>query len=186
MDLVRAIRDVVGIEASDRAPDRVAYARDLWPRHHIAVRDGRIAPHRPAAIAWPETTEQVASLVRFCGQEKVSIVPFGAGSGVCGAVLPSPSTLVVDLKKMKRWRRFAPEEGYLEVEAGALGIRLEEDLAAEGFTIGHFPSSILCSTVGGWVAAHPRLPGSGALTDMSHLDRSMSQADRRRRADAPE
>src|SRR6202034_441643 len=41
----------------------------------------------------------------------------------------------------------------LDVEAGALGLPLEDALVREGFTLGHFPSSILCSTVGGWVAA---------------------------------
>ena len=34
-----------------------------------------------------------------------------------------------------------------------MGLPLEEDLNRRGFTLGHFPSSILCSTVGGWVAA---------------------------------
>ena len=41
----------------------------------------------------------------------------------------------------------------LDVEAGHMGLPLEEDLNRRGFTLGHFPSSILCSTVGGWVAA---------------------------------
>ncbi len=155
MDLVRAIRGVAGVEASDRPADKLCYARDLLPRHHIAVRDGLPTGRgkRPAAIAWPQTTDEVAKLVRLCRQEGVKVVPFGAGSGVCGGIAPDAQSLVIDLKRMKRWRNFAPDEGFLEVEAGAMGIRLEEDLQGEGHTIGHFPSSILCSTVGGWVAA---------------------------------
>ena len=153
MNLAGAISEAIsGLKCSDRAPDRISYARDLWPRHHLAVRAGRIAEHRPAAIAWPETTEQVVEIVRWCAREGVSLVPYGAGSGVCGAVLPTPTTLVMDLKRMRQWRRFEPERGELDVEAGVLGIRLEEDLQAKGYTVGHFPSSILCSTVGGWIA----------------------------------
>src|SRR5262249_5397318 len=34
-------------------------------------------------------------------------------------------------------------------------------LNREGFTLGHFPSSILCSTVGGWVAARSAGQASG-------------------------
>ena len=141
-----------GIRKSDAPVDQVAYARDLWPRHHIAVRDGRVAEHRPGLVMWPSNTDEVASIVRFCASEGVPLVPYGAGSGVCGGVLPDPRTVVVDLKRMTAWRSLdrAPS---LDVEAGALGIRLEEDLNAAGFTLGHFPSSILCSTVGGWVAA---------------------------------
>jgi len=155
MDLVRAIREVTGVEASDRPADKVFYARDLLPRHHIAVRDGLPTGRgkRPAAIAWPQTTDDVASLVRLCRQEGIKVVPFGAGSGVCGGISPDAQSLIIDLKRMKRWRNFSPAEGFLEVEAGAMGIRLEEDLQSEGRTVGHFPSSILCSTVGGWVAA---------------------------------
>ena len=153
MDLASSIRDAVGIDASAKHPDKISYARDLWPRKHIAVRAGRIAENKPAAIAWPETTEHVAKLLKLCHDEQISIVPFGAGSGVCAGVLPTSRTLVMDLKKMKRWRKLAPDDGYLEVESGALGIRLEEELQAKGHTIGHFPSSILCSTVGGWIAA---------------------------------
>jgi alkyldihydroxyacetonephosphate synthase len=146
------IGEALGIAVSERAPDRLSYARDLWPRHHLGVREGRLPSSRPAAIAWPESTEQVATLVARCAEAGVRLVPFGAGSGVCGGVLPDERMLVVDLKKMRRWRIDA-ERGFVEVDAGALGILLEEDLEARGFTVGHFPSSILCSTVGGWVAA---------------------------------
>ena len=51
MDLARAIRDAVGVDTSAKAPDKITYSRDLWPRHHISVRSGNIAEHRPAAIA---------------------------------------------------------------------------------------------------------------------------------------
>lgn len=119
----------------------------------MAVRAGRIAEHRPAAVAWPRSTEQVQQVVRWCAAEGVEVVPFGAGSGVCSGVLPTARSLVVDLKLLHRWRRLDPDQGVIDVEAGVQGIRLEEELNPKGFTVGHFPSSILCSTVGGWVAA---------------------------------
>ncbi|MFO0616206.1 MAG: FAD-linked oxidase C-terminal domain-containing protein [Polyangiaceae bacterium] len=140
-----------GFQTSTREIDRVTYARDLWPRHHIAVRDGAIAEHKPALVVWPRTTEDVAAIVGVCAREGFSVAPFGAGSGVCGGTLPDPRTVVLDLKKLEAIR--AIEGDVLDVEAGANGIRLEEDLVARGHTLGHFPSSILCSTVGGWVAA---------------------------------
>ncbi len=154
MDLPASIAGALpDLRQSDASPDRIAYARDLWPRHHLEVAAGRIAEHRPGLVVWPRDTAEVAAVVRFCADEGVPIVPFGAGSGVCGGVLPDARTVVIDLKRMERWRRFDPGVPSLEVEAGALGIRLEEDLQAKGFTAGHFPSSILCSTAGGWIAA---------------------------------
>jgi len=141
------------VRVSASPVDRIAYARDLWPRHHLAVSDGRIAEHKPAIVVWPGSKEDVADIVRFCAREQIPLVPYGAGSGVCGGVLPDERTVVLDLKRLSRIRSLDAEGRVLDVEAGALGIRLEEDLNAAGFTLGHFPSSILCSTVGGWVAA---------------------------------
>jgi alkyldihydroxyacetonephosphate synthase len=146
-------RALPGIPQSASPVDQIAYARDLWPRHHLAVTEGRIAEHRPGAIVWPASTEEVARVVRFCAEEGVPLVPYGAGSGVCGGVLPDERTVVLDLKRLSRRRSLDRRAPSVEIEAGALGIRFEEELNAEGFTLGHFPSSILCSTVGGWVAA---------------------------------
>src|SRR5438034_10564777 len=101
-DLARALPDV---RTSEDPADRVAYARDLWPRHHLAVRAGNVAEHKPGAIVWPESTEDVAQLVRWAKERGVPLVPFGAGSGVCAGVLPREDVVVVDLKRMDRWRK---------------------------------------------------------------------------------
>ena len=153
MSIASAIASAVKVSTSENEADRVAYARDLWPRHLMEIRDGRAAGTRPEAIAWPTTTEEAAAIVSWCAREGVPIVPFGAGSGVCGGILPDERTVVIDLKRMKKWRSLDEAAPTLDVEAGAMGITLEEDLQRKGWTIGHFPSSILCSTVGGWVAA---------------------------------
>lgn len=151
--LAELTRALPGMRASDDAADRVAYARDLWPRHHLAVRAGNVAEHRPAGIVWPESTAEVARVVRWAHDTGTPIVPFGAGSGVCAGVLPHERMIVLDLKRMARWRKLDPHALTLDVEAGHMGLPLEEDLNRRGLTLGHFPSSILCSTVGGWVAA---------------------------------
>ncbi|HMR05226.1 MAG TPA: FAD-linked oxidase C-terminal domain-containing protein [Polyangiaceae bacterium] len=152
MDLPRVVADAVpGLRVSASVPDRVSYARDLWPRRLIETRAGRVE-RKPACVVWPRTVESVVRLVNFARQEGIPIVPYGAGSGVCGAIYPDDRTIVVDVKEMAGFSidRDAP---LLDVGAGAIGITLEEDVARQGFTIGHFPSSILCSTVGGWIAA---------------------------------
>jgi alkyldihydroxyacetonephosphate synthase len=152
---------VPAMRVSDDPADRVAYARDLWPRHHLAVRAGNVAEHRPGAIVWPQSTDDVVRLVHWANRTGTPLVPFGAGSGVCAGVLPRSDVVVVDLKRMARWRRFDPEAPLLDVEAGHMGVPLEEKLGRRGFTLGHFPSSILCSTVGGWVAARSAGQASG-------------------------
>jgi alkyldihydroxyacetonephosphate synthase len=137
---------------STSVPERVAHARDLWQRRLIEeVQHGAAVPGEtlPLGVASPASTAEVEELVRFVRAEGLALVPFGAGSGVCGAIECGPRTLVLDTKRMRGFR--VTEAGTLRVGPGALGIALEDTLAARGFTIGHFPSSILVSTVGGWV-----------------------------------
>ena len=161
--LVSALsRAMPELRTSDDAADRLSYARDLWPRHHLGVRSGRPLRDRPCAIAWPASTEEVARLVRWARREGIALVPFGAGSGVCAGILPGKDVLVVDLKRMARIRALKAHAPLVDVEAGHMGLPLERALGREGFTLGHFPSSILCSSVGGWVATRSAGQCSGA------------------------
>src|ERR1700722_7095672 len=83
MAVLRELRSALpALQASADDADRVAYARDLWPRHHLRVRGGRPADHRPEAIAWPTSAAELAQLVRWARGAGVPVVPFGAGSGV--------------------------------------------------------------------------------------------------------
>ncbi|HET9934688.1 MAG TPA: FAD-binding oxidoreductase [Polyangiaceae bacterium] len=152
MKLHEAVQEAVpGARVSSEAPDRRAYSRDLWPRGLIEMQSGLPEREGPGCIVWPETVEHVAALVALARREGLSLVPFGAGSGVCGGAIPTAGQVVVDLKRFADHRVLAGPE--LDVGAGAMGITLEERLLEAGYTTGHYPSSILCSTVGGWVAA---------------------------------
>ncbi|HEV8549060.1 MAG TPA: FAD-binding oxidoreductase, partial [Polyangiaceae bacterium] len=134
-------------------PDRVAAARDLWQRRIVEVQHGDavVAERLPAAVLRPETTDEVVEIVALAGREGLAIVPYGAGSGVCGAIEGGPRTLVLDTKRLRRFE--VTEAGTLRAGPGVPGMALEDTLGRRGLTVGHFPSSILCSTVGGWVAA---------------------------------
>jgi alkyldihydroxyacetonephosphate synthase len=153
-DIARLLTERFRRNVSVDLPERVACARDLWQRHLIALQNGpAVDPARlPAAVMHPETTEDVVALVTLARREGFPLVPFGAGSGVCGGVECNPRTVVLDTKRMHA-SRFLDAGPSLAVGPGAMGISVEETLAKRGFTLGHFPSSILCSTVGGWVAA---------------------------------
>jgi alkyldihydroxyacetonephosphate synthase len=138
-------------QVSTTLPDRLAGSRDLWQRRLIETQHGSgVGEGLPLGVARPETADDIAALVEVARREGLPLVPFGAGSGVCGAIEPDARTLVVDTKRMRSVERRGDT---LVVGPGALGILLEESLARKSVTLGHFPSSILCSTVGGWVAA---------------------------------
>ncbi len=102
-------------------------------------------------MVWPASDAHLVGLIELARREGLRLMPYGAGSGVVGAVQCDRQTLAVDLKRMRALREVNLREGRCEVDAGALGEHLEQQLRRRGATLGHFPSSIYCSTVGGWV-----------------------------------
>jgi alkyldihydroxyacetonephosphate synthase len=163
-----------GVSVSE--PDRITYARDMWPRSLIRQRGGTV-DSPPDVIVWPQTAKQVSEVVRLARKAGLPVVPFGAGSGVCGGTLPLRGGIVMDLKRMNRILDFSAEDRLLSVEAGAMGENLEREVNRRGFTIGHFPSSIYCSTVGGWVAARGAGQCSSRYGKIEDLVRSVTFID---------
>lgn len=135
-----------------RAVDLDTYARDMWPRLLIAYRDGIAPQHRPHAVVWPEHVREVIAVVRLARELRIPIVPYGGGSGVCGGAVPLYGGITIDTKRMQAIRSVHSDELVCDVEAGLSGERFERELERRGYTFGHFPSSIYCSTVGGWLA----------------------------------
>ena len=136
--------------STERA-DRVTYGRDMWTRGLLSLAAGQPLLGAPSAVVWPETAGEVAAIVALARRAGVPVVPFGAGSGVAGGVL-TEGGIVVDMKRMRRLLAVDAERGLATFEPGLLGWHLEEQLNRRGQTLGHFPSSIMCSTAGGWLA----------------------------------
>lgn len=133
--------------------ERIAYASDMWPRNQIWKLQGEPARHPPDVVVHPADEAQVAQIHAAALRHSVPLIPYGAGSGVCGGTVPIRGGIVMDLRRLRRLVSVDDHDLLVTVEAGMIGMQLEEELDARGYTLGHFPSSILCSTVGGWVAA---------------------------------
>ncbi len=136
---------------SASAPDRIAYARDLWPVGQFWAREGHF-PHPPDAVVWPETVDEIVALLRLANEHRFPVIPMGAGSGVCGGTVAHRGGVILDMKRMKRIRELDEDSLLATIEAGIIGQHLEEWLNGRGYTLGHFPSSIYCSSFGGWIA----------------------------------
>ncbi|MBV9219223.1 MAG: FAD-binding protein, partial [Methylobacteriaceae bacterium] len=54
----------------------------------------------PLAVVLPQTTDQVSAVLKFCHEQKVKIVPRGAGTSLSGGAIPQEDAIVVGLSKM--------------------------------------------------------------------------------------
>ncbi|MHB8876871.1 MAG: FAD-binding oxidoreductase, partial [Myxococcaceae bacterium] len=132
--------------------DRLSYSRDLWPKALLWIRQGRI-PAPPDLVVWPATEEEVLRVIAVARAHRMAVVPFGAGSGVCGGVWAVKGGISLDLKRLDQVGQVDEEHRTVEAGAGIIGEVLERRLNEQGFSLGHFPSSIYMSTLGGWLAA---------------------------------
>lgn len=144
-------------EVSDDVYTRRVYGRDLWPRNLIRDRESDdIRSPIADAVVWPLSKEALRAFVKLASEKEWELYPYGAGSGVCGGVTPTHSQvrprIVVDLKKLDKIEQIDDFSLVAKIQCGILGQVLEEDLNAKGYTMGHFPSSIYCSSFGGYLA----------------------------------
>ncbi|WP_370674664.1 FAD-binding oxidoreductase [Pleomorphomonas sp. PLEO] len=78
--------------------------------------------HHPASlpdvVVEPETTEEVAEVVRIAGRYKIPLVPFGAGSGLEGAAIPVHGGISLDTLRLNRILEIREADMIARVEAG--------------------------------------------------------------------
>lgn len=146
------LSSAVGGRLSTDDLDRLAYARDLWPLALLWIRQGKIPPP-PDSVVWPGSEDEVSKVIKLARARKLAVIPYGAGSGVCGGTWAINGGVTMDLKRFDSIGEVDAAHRTVEVGAGVLGETLERKLNSRGWTLGHFPSSIACSTVGGWLAA---------------------------------
>lgn len=135
--------------STDPGP-RSEKARDMWVRSLMESRLGR-AP-QAAAVLRPSSTAETAEALKWAQETKTALVPYGLGSGVCGAVLAAADHVVLDMAAMDKVLEIDETSLTATVQPGLRGSQFEARLAEKGFTMGHWPQSIELSSVGGWAA----------------------------------
>ena len=156
------LEKIVGAAALDERP-----VRDLWPMAILRERAGEVTPR--VLVARPSGREQVTAILRWAAGAAVAVTPLGGGSGVCGAVGPRAGELALDMGAFDRILEIDETNLTCRAESGVNGLALEQKLNERGLTLGHFPSSLPGTTVGGLVSTRSSGQESsryGSIEDM--------------------
>lgn len=111
---------------------------------------------RTLAMLSPETTVEVAGLVRICAEANLPIVPQGGNSGMVGGATPDESgrSVLLSLRRMNRIEQIDAENGLVHCQAGVVLQNLHDALEPHGqrfpLTLGGKGSA----TVGGLIATN--------------------------------
>ncbi|NNM45098.1 FAD-binding oxidoreductase [Knoellia koreensis] len=109
---------------------------------------------RPLAVVRPATADQVATVVRWCIEHDVPLVPRGAGTGLSGGANAIEGCVVVSLERMTTIVRIDPVERLAVVQPGVVNDHLRAAVAEQGLWYPPDPASSPWSTIGGNVATN--------------------------------
>src|SRR5689334_8304043 len=110
--------------------DRLSTARSVREQH--GKDESYHAPHAPDAVAFVQSTEEVAAVVRLCAAHGVPVIPYGTGTSLEGHVAALRGGVSIDMSQMRRVVRISAEDLDATVEAGVTRKQLNAELRSHG------------------------------------------------------
>src|SRR3954452_6591484 len=142
-EIVAALRDIVpgeGVIASE--PERRAYESDGLTAYR----------QPPLVVVLPSTVVQVAAVLRYCRDERIKIVPRGAGTSLSGGALPLADGVLLGMGKFNRILDIDYDNRVVVAQPGVTNLGITHAVEGAGFYYAPDPSSQIACTIGGNVA----------------------------------
>lgn len=109
--------------------------------------------YKPEIVLWPESSEQVAEILRYAYERRIPVYPRGGGTGLTG-VVPVYGGIVLSLLKMNKIIEVYEEDMQVKVHPGVNYDKLNRELEKYGLFFPPDPSSGSWCTIGGMVASN--------------------------------
>ncbi len=126
--------------------------RDNKADLYVYGSDASVHEALPQVVVKPQNTEQVQAVMRYANSERIPVIPRGAGSGMCGQVVPIKGGIILDMRSMNRILEINPQDGFCRVEPGVVDDDLNRALKPYGVFYPPTPASSVCATIGGEIA----------------------------------
>jgi len=135
-------------------------AEDLIPYSF----DGTAAMQQmPGCALFPQTTDQIAAILKLADANKIAVVTRGSGTGLSGGSVPSPDCIVLCTVKMDRILEVDRANLTMLVEPGVTTLAVADAASTAGLFYPPDPGSMKISTIGGNVAEN-----SGGLRGLKY------------------
>jgi D-lactate dehydrogenase (cytochrome) len=120
--VIQDLRDLLGDRLSTAAAVRDQHGRG--ESYHLSV--------APDAVAFVESTEEVAELVKICARHRCPVIPFGTGTSLEGHVAALKGGVSVDLSRMNEVLQVNSDDLDCRVQAGVTRKQLNDYLRDTG------------------------------------------------------
>jgi D-lactate dehydrogenase (cytochrome) len=139
-DLLGLLPDEKRVSVGDSV--LAGHARDLT--YHPA--------HRPDAVVFPRSTDEVATVLAYANAERVPVVAFGAGTSLEGHTIPVRGGIVLDLSQLDAIVEVRPSDLQATVQAGVTRSALNAAAGEHGLQFPVDPGAD--ATLGGMAATN--------------------------------
>ncbi len=137
------IKAIVGNENFfDSYEDRLVYSYDGTP----------VIQQMPEAIVFPKDEEQISKILNLANNERFSIVPRGAGTGLSGGSVPVENSIVLVMTKWNKILEIDENNLTATVQPGVVTGVLQKEVEKLGLFYPPDPGSLNVCTIGGNVA----------------------------------
>jgi D-lactate dehydrogenase (cytochrome) len=111
--------------------------------------DASCLRHLPELVVCAHSVADVQALLTLANTHRFPVTPRGGGSGLAGACLADRGGVVLSTRGLDAIRTIDTTNGLMEVEAGAISLRVREAAAARGLFYPPDPAGMELSTIGG-------------------------------------
>jgi glycolate oxidase len=125
--------------------------------------DAGVDKHRPGAVVFAQTTQQVSQIMRLATEKRVPVVPRGAGTGLSGGAIARQEAIVLSLARMNKILEIDVPNQRAVVQPGVVNLELSNATVKHGYYYAPDPSSQKACTIGGNVAENSGGPHTLAL-----------------------
>ena len=139
------------VEKIEKAVGKDGYSTKIADRYTYGF-DASIFHCTPDIVIQPRTTEQVSEIMKIANEEKIPVVPRGAGTGLCGSAVPIKGGIVLDMSRMNKVKEVSVGDMWCIVEAGCVYNDINAALGKYGFQFPCSPGSAEAAQIGGMVA----------------------------------
>ncbi|MBT5574847.1 MAG: FAD-binding protein [Alphaproteobacteria bacterium] len=106
----------------------------------------------PLAVVLPTTIQQVASVMKWCKDNQVKIVPRGAGTSLSGGATPLADGILLSLAKFNQIMDIDYENRCVVAQPGVTNLAITHAVEDAGFYYAPDPSSQIACSIGGNIA----------------------------------
>jgi len=107
---------------------------------------------KPLLVVLPETIEQVSKILKYCNENKIKVVPRGAGTGLSGGALPLADCVLLGMGKFNKILEIDYQNKCVVLQPCVTNLAITEAVQEKNFYYAPDPSSQIACSIGGNVA----------------------------------